>query len=252
MKLDFSFLETSKNRVTRVTRVTPADDAACIGNPSKNERVTRVTPADDAACIGNPSKNERVTRVTFSETPGQEVTQVTQVKTVGLPTKPANDAEVTQVTQVKTVGLPTKPANDAEVTQVTQVTHKNIETEKENEADRPEPMALLQARGEVETCPAIVAPAMPETNAAQGAVALHCSDDDKALLAETVAMLTDEFIRVAPGNADQLIRAFNTVEAAERAGDQESFNFALNVLRSVVDDARQLAPGETCGGVAYG
>lgn len=102
----------------------------------------------------------------------------------------------------------------------------------------------LQPRGEIETCLAIVAPAMPETNAAQGAVALHCSDDDKALLAETVAMLTDEFIRAAPGIADQMIRAFNTVEAAERAGDQESFNFALNVLRSVVDDARQLAPGE--------
>jgi hypothetical protein len=180
MKLDFSFLETSKNRVTTVTTVTPADDAACIGNPSKSERVTRVT---------------------FSETPEQEVTQVTQVKTVGLPTKPANDAEVTQVTQV---------------------TRKNIETEKEKEADRPEPMAL------------------------------HCSDGDRALLAEVVNMLTDDFLRTAPGIADQIIRAFNTVEAAERAGDQESFNFALNVLRSVVDDARQLAPGETCGGVAYG
>lgn len=190
MKLDFSFLETSKNRVTTVTTVTPADDAACIGNPSKNERVTRVT---------------------FSETPGQAVTQVTQVKKVGLPTETATDAEVTQVTQV---------------------THKNIEVEKKNEVDRPEPMELLQPRGEVETCPAIVAPAMPETNATGGAVALHCSDDDKALLAEVVATLTDGFLRTAPGIADQVIRAFNTVEAAELAGDQEGFSFALNVLRN--------------------
>lgn len=64
MKLDFSFLETSKNRVTTVTTVTPSDDAACIGNPSKNERVTRVT---------------------FSEDQAEKVTQVTQVKTEGLP-----------------------------------------------------------------------------------------------------------------------------------------------------------------------
>lgn len=207
MKLDFSFLETSKNRVTTVTTVTPADDAACIGNPSKNERVTRVT---------------------FSETPGQAVTQVTQVKKVGLPTETATDAEVTQVT------------------------HKNIEVEKKNEVDRPEPMELLQPRGEVETCPAIVAPAMPETNATGGAVALHCSDDDKALLAEVVATLTDGFLRTAPGIADQVIRAFNTVEAAELAGDQEGFSFALNVLRSVVDDARQLAPTETYRSAANG
>lgn len=195
MKLDFSFLETAKNRVTTVTTVTPADDAACIGNPSKSERVTRVT---------------------FSETPEQEVTQVTQVKTVGLPTKPANDAEVTQVTQV---------------------TRENIETEKEKEADRPEPMALLQARGEVETCPAIVAPATTKTNAAGGAVALHCSDDDRALLAEVVNMLTDDLLRTAPGIADQTIRAINTVEAAEQAGDQESFNFALSVLRTAFEAA---------------
>lgn len=158
----------------------------------------------------------KVTRVTFSETPGQEVTQVTQVKTVGLPTKPANDTEVTQVTQV---------------------TRKNIETEKKKEADRPEPMALLQARGEVEKYPVIVAPATTKTNAAWGAVALYCSDDDKALLAEVVTMLTDDFLKAAPGIADQVIRAFNTVEAAEQAGDQESFNFALSVLRSVTEDA---------------
>ncbi len=206
MKLDFSFLETSKNRVTTVTTVTPADDAACIGNPSKNERVTRVT---------------------FSETPGQAVTQVTQVKKVGLPTETATDAEVTQVTQV---------------------THKNIEVEKKNEVDRPEPMELLQPRGEVETCPAIVAPAMPETNATGGAVALHCSDDDKSLLADA-GLLVD---KLRPDASAELVKTINTLNEAEHAEDQESFDFALEVLRSVVDDARQLAPGETCGGVAYG
>lgn len=102
----------------------------------------------------------------------------------------------------------------------------------------------LQPRGEVETCPAIVAPAMPETNATGSAVALRCSDDDKSLLADVVAMLTDDFIIAEPAIADQMIRAFNTVEAAEHAGDQESFDFALEVLRSVVDDARRPAPGE--------
>jgi mRNA-degrading endonuclease toxin of MazEF toxin-antitoxin module len=106
----------------------------------------------------------------------------------------------------------------------------------------------LQPRGEVETCPAIVAPAMPETNATGGAVALHCSDDDKSLLADA-GLLVD---KLRPDASAELVKTINTLNEAEHAEDQESFDFALEVLRSVVDDARQLAPGETCGGVAYG
>ena len=166
MKLDFSFLDISRNRVTPVTTVTPADDAACTGNPSKNERVTRVT---------------------FSETPGQEVTQVTQAETVGLPMKPANDDEVTQGTQV---------------------TQKNIKAEEK---------AAFQLRH-----------------------ALPCSDNDKTFLADVVAMLTDDFLRAAPVIAGQITQAFNTVDAAELAGDQDGFDFALKALRSEVDDARHL------------
>lgn len=98
----------------------------------------------------------------------------------------------------------------------------------------------LQARSEAETGKVIVAPTTTETNAAGGAVALRCSDDDKTFLADVVVMLTDDFLKAAPGIADQVIRAFNTVEAAELAGDQEGFDFALKALRSEVDDARHL------------
>ena len=107
---------------------------------------------------------------------------------------------------------------------------------------RDEIIKRLQADSVTGKSLVMFAPVEGDTNAAAGhgqqsRHALPCSDNDKSLLAQSVAMLTDGFLRAEPGIADQIIRAFNTVEAAEQAGDQESFNFALSVLRTAFEAA---------------
>lgn len=64
--------------------------------------------------------------------------------------------------------------------------------------------------------------------------ALPCSDDDRGVLADAVVQI-GRLQADQPGMEEELIKAFNTVEAAEFAGDQESFDFALLVLRAALD-----------------
>lgn len=89
---------------------------------------------------------------------------------------------------------PIESAPDAEVTQVTQVTRKNIETENKTQADDTETVVLLQTDSATETAPTMFAPVEPETNATAGTGeqsrhALPCSENDKALLADAVALI---------------------------------------------------------------
>lgn len=65
--------------------------------------------------------------------------------------------------------------------------------------------------------------------------ALACSDIDKALLEKAVNLI--DTIQKAGGAADGLIKAFNSVEAAEDSESQSDFDFALAVLRAEVDAA---------------
>ena len=114
---------------------------------------------------------------------------------------------------------------------------------------RDEIIKRLQADSAIEKAPAMFAPVEPETNATAGTGeqsrhALPCSENDKALLADAV-LLIGKIEHTRPEMAAELIRAFNTVEAAEHAGNQADFDFALEVLRAAVDDAATLAEKES-------
>jgi len=91
--------------------------------------------------------------------------------------------------------------------------------------------------------------AEPSTNATTGTIdqqshALQCSDGGRGALADSVVLI-GRLEHTRPDIAAELIRAFNTVEAAEHAGNQADFDFALEVLRAAVDDAATLTEKES-------
>ena len=105
---------------------------------------------------------------------------------------------------------------------------------------RAEIIKRLQADSATEKAPAMFALVGEETNAAAGTGqqsrhALPCSENDKKILADAVALI-GRLEHTRPEIAEEMIKAFNTVGVAELAGDLSGFNFALSILKETLND----------------
>lgn len=95
---------------------------------------------------------------------------------------------------------------------------------------RDEIIIQLQADSATERQGGMFAPASRKVNAAQ---ALQCSYDGKKLLEDAV-ILINKLQTDRPEQVGELIKAFNTVEAAEQGGSQDNFNYALKEIETII------------------
>lgn len=72
----------------------------------------------------------------------------------------------------------------------------------------------------------------------QSFFALPCRDKDKTLLADAVVAIDELKQAGRVAESEELERAVNTLDFAEGKADQESFDFAFIVLRTLVEERR--------------